>query len=187
MTKKDQERIRKTLGLVHVYTGDGKGKTTAALGLAMRALEHGLTVNMVQFLKGGTYIGELLAPQRYKSFSIQQVGKGSNHFPRYEDFSPDTEDRARALLGLKCAFEHMKEGKTDVLLLDEINVALQLGHLELGEVLSLIENKPTNVELVMTGRGAPEELRSQADYVTEMLPHKHPFDNGILGRKGIDY
>jgi cob(I)alamin adenosyltransferase len=182
------EEIRKKLGLVHVYTGNGKGKTTAALGLAMRALEHGLHVHMLQFLKGGSYIGELGAPERFfGAFTIEQFGKGSTDEPQYADFDPDEIDRERALAGLSRAFALIKEGKTDVLILDELSVALHLKHLTLAEVKELLEQKPENMELVITGRYAPSTLMEAADYVTEMKPHKHPFDKGILGRKGIDY
>lgn len=174
------------LGLVHVYTGNGKGKTTAALGLAMRALEHGLSVHMIQFLKGGTYTGELLAPQRYERFSISQFGKGSEDEPRFEDFEPDDQDRHRALRALQSAQTVLTEG-TDMLILDEVNVALQLGHLKLDELSSFIKEKPKHTELVLTGRNAPEEIRELADYVTEMQARKHPYHKGILGRQGIDY
>lgn len=174
------------LGLVHVYTGNGKGKTTAALGLAMRALEHGFSVHMIQFLKGGTYTGELLAPQRYERFSISQFGKGSEEEPHFEDFEPDSHDRKRALAALQAAQKIMADG-TDMLILDEINVALQLGHLKLDEASLLIKEKPKHTELVLTGRNAPEDIQELADYVTEMRAHKHPYHKGILGRKGVDY
>ena len=184
----DVDEVRQRLGLVHVYTGNGKGKTTAALGLAMRALQHGLNVRMIQFLKGGLYIGELGAPARFDGcFSIEQFGKGSADEPQYADFTPDEQDRARALKGLKRARALMKEEGTDVLILDELNVALHLGHVKLDEVKTLIEEKPHNMELVLTGRYAHPEVSEMADYVTEMHGHKHPYYKGILGRKGIDY
>ena len=184
----DREEIKEKLGLVHVYTGNGKGKTTAALGLAMRALEHGLNVSMIQFLKGGLYVGELLAPNRFSGkFSIEQFGKGSKDEPTYEDFSPDDADRDRALRGLRRAQELLSQGQTDVLILDEVNVALQMQHLSVAEVLDLVSAKTENVELVLTGRYAPAEIMDAADYVTEMMPRRHPYNKGILGRKGIDY
>lgn len=184
----EREELQQALGLVHVYTGNGKGKTTAALGLAMRALEHGLQVHMIQFLKGGSYTGELLAPERFGGkFAIEQYGKGSTDEPHYEDFTPDEADRERALRGLERARELMREGKTNVLVLDEINVALQLGHLTEDEVLELLLTKPHNMELVLTGRNAPQSVMEAADYVSEMKAHRHPYNRGILGRKGIDY
>ncbi len=184
----DVESLREALGLVHVYTGNGKGKTTAALGLAMRALEHGLNVSMVQFLKGGLYVGELLAPDRFGgSFSIDQYGKGSKDEPTYEDFSPDDADRERALRGLARVRELMSQEQTDVLILDEVNVAMQMKHLTVEEVLAVVNEKPENMELVLTGRHAPTEIMDVADYVTEMHAHSHPYNKGILGRKGIDY
>ncbi len=179
--------IREGLGLVHVYTGDGKGKTTAALGLALRALEHDLTVSMVQFLKGGQYIGELLAPRHLQNFTIEQFGKGSVDEPQYEDFAPDDKDRARALVALKRIYEIYRDNATDILILDEVNVAVKLGHMHPAELVELIENKPPRMELVLTGRNVPEEVLKYADYVTEMKPHKHPFQKGIMARKGVDY
>lgn len=184
----DVESLRQALGLVHVYTGNGKGKTTAALGLAMRALEHGLNVSVVQFLKGGLYVGELLAPERFGGrFSIEQYGKGSKDEPSYEDFEPDEADRERALRGLERARQLMLEGQTDVLVLDEVNVALQLGHLHVSEVVDFVRSRPENLELVLTGRHAPPEIMALGDYVTEMRAYNHPYNRGILGRKGIDY
>lgn len=179
--------IREGLGLVHVYTGDGKGKTTAALGLALRAIEHDLTVSMIQFLKGGQYIGELLAPRHLQNFTIEQFGKGSVDEPQYEDFAPDDRDRARALVALKRIYEIYQENATDILILDEVNVAAKLGHLHLAELIELIQNKPSKMELVLTGRNVPSEILEHADYVTEMKPHKHPFQKGIMARKGVDY
>ena len=190
MTKTYHDEVKQQLGLVHIYTGEGKGKTTAALGLALRALEHGLTVSMIQFLKGGKYIGELLAPQRYGGrLSIEQFGKEAKNDsePSYEDFLPDEDDRSRALRGLARAKELMVQGQTDVLILDEVHVALQLKHLFVEEVLDLIEHRAANVELVLTGRYAPPEILAVGDYVTEMRMQEHPFNKGILGRKGIDY
>lgn len=177
--------VKKSLGLVHVYTGNGKGKTSAALGLAMRALEHGLTVHMLQFLKGGTYTGELSAQDKFNGFSIEQFGKGSNEKPEYADFTPDEQDRKRALSCLERA--HSVIDESDVLILDEVNVALQLGHLEVSEVMGLLGKKPVNTEVVLTGRNAPSEIMDAADYVTVMQAKRHPYDRGILGRKGIDY
>jgi len=177
--------IRSSLGLVHAYTGNGKGKTTAALGLSMRALEHGLRVHFLQFLKGGSYTGELRAVDRYANFSITQLGKGSEDEPRFEDFEPDTQDRARALRGLELARKNFKD--FDVLVLDEVFVAMHLGHISVDEVKSVVDEKPLNVELVLTGRSAPQELLDKADYVTVMQSQQHPFNKGILGRQGIDY
>lgn len=188
MAADEEKTLRQKLGLVHIYTGNGKGKTTAALGLAMRALEHGLNVSMLQFLKGGLYVGELLAPTRFSGqFSIEQFGKGSKDEPTYEDFTPDEADRERALRGLARARELLMQGQTDVLILDEVNVALQMKHLTIEEVTELVQSRPENVELVLTGRHAPAEIMALGDYVTEMRAHQHPYNKGILGRKGIDY
>lgn len=170
-------------GLVHVYTGDGKGKTTAALGLALRAAGHGMRTYIAQFLKGQDY-GELHALERLSPWVvIEQFGRPG--FVHVKGVTP--EDRAMAVRGLTCAREAMGSGAYDLVILDEINVALYFGLIELEEVLALLEDRPEHVELVLTGRGAPEELLERADYVTEMREVRHPYQRGILARKGIEF
>ncbi len=167
-------------GLVQVYTGDGKGKTTAALGLALRAVGNGMKVGFIQFLKGERG-GEHLFAARYHPFEIIQVGTGSQFGRPLEELA----DEAKRTL--KLASEMMSQGNYDLLVLDEICVAVHKGFLAIGDVLAFIESKPASLELVLTGRYAPPELIERADLVTEMKIVKHPFQRGIPARKGVEY
>ena len=169
-------------GKVHVYTGDGKGKTTAALGLGLRATGAGLRVCMIQFMKGNPY-GELKAVKHLPTYKITQFGR--EEFVSKDD--PDPIDIHYAQEGFKYAKKVITAGTHDLVILDEINVALDYNLLSLDKVLGLIEQKPAHVELVLTGRYASPKLVKIADIVTEMLEIKHPFHQGILGRQGIDY
>jgi cob(I)alamin adenosyltransferase len=165
-------------GYVHVYTGCGKGKTSAALGLCLRAVGRGLSCCFIQFLKGKTS-GEIEAVKRLPNFHFIQTGR-----PNY-DFCTTEVDRELALKGLQIAEEAL--GKFDILVLDEINIAVHLGLIPLSRVIALIERKPPEVELVLTGRHAKAEIIKRADYVTEFHLIKHPFYRGENARKGIDY
>jgi cob(I)alamin adenosyltransferase len=171
------------LGLVQIYTGDGKGKTTAALGLAMRAAGKGLKVLMVQFLKGRDY-GELETAKRF-SDSFEIVQSGLDSFVKKGEPSP--EDLRLAHLGLELAREAIMGGRYDIVILDEINVAIELGVLKVEEVLPLIDQKPGGVELVLTGRYAPDEFCRRADTITEMKNVRHCFDKGVPMREGIEF
>ncbi len=185
-------------GLVQVYTGDGKGKTTTALGLGFRAAGHGLRVCMIQFLKGAHYLGELESARKVKNFKIFQFGapcpwskdmeKGIMHCGtcRY-CFTIHKEDQEKAKYGIEFAREATTSGDYDVVILDEINVAMAKGLVPVPEVLDLMKTKRKDVELVLTGRGAPKEILQAADLVTEMKAVKHPFDKGIEARVGIDF
>jgi cob(I)alamin adenosyltransferase len=166
---------------VQVYTGDGKGKTTAALGLALRAAGHGLTTYIGQFMKGQSY-GELEALRDHPLITIEQYG-GSRCLRR-EDVCE--EDVVRAKHGLERAREVMLSEKSDIVVLDEINVALWFGLLSVGEVLSFLDERPESVEVVLTGRRAPAELLERADLVTEMLEVKHYYRRGVQARDGIE-
>ena len=167
-------------GLIQVYTGDGKGKTTAALGLAMRASCQGLKVIFVQFLKSQP-CGEHFFAEKYKPFEIIQFGKG-DLFKKSE---------AELVLEAKQAYEFAERalvsGKYDMVILDEIFIAHWRSLVSLQQILDLMQKKPGNVELVMTGRKAPQEVVKLADLVTEMLLIKHPFTEGMQQRKGIEY
>lgn len=169
-------------GMVHIYTGTGKGKTTAALGLALRAIGMGLHVYMIQFMKGNPY-SELESSKYLPHFTIKQFGR--------EEFvskdNPASIDIRYAQQGYKHAQDIITHGQYDLVILDEINVAMDYNLITIPEVLSLIENKPAHVELVLTGRYAPPQVITVADLVTEMLEIKHPYQKGILARKGIDY
>lgn len=171
----------KRRGLVHIYTGEGKGKTTAALGMALRAAGQGMKVIFIQFVKGGSLGGEHLFVEKYKPFEIIQLNKKSSFLQ-----TPD-ELRREAEKTMKFAEEVVLTSKYDMVILDEICFALSQEVLPLSRVLNLIKNKPESVELILTGRGAPQELIEEADYVTRMEEVKHPFEKGINSRKGIEY
>lgn len=170
-------------GLIQVYTGSGKGKTTAALGLALRAAGHDLQVYIVQFMKGWPHYGELVSVQRLPSVTLRQFGRPD--FVNREH--PNPEDIRLAHEALEHAEQIVASDDYDLVILDEVNVALDYGLIGLDDLLSLLEAKPEHVELVLTGRGAHPEIVKLADLVTEMLAIKHPYDAGVPGRKGIEY
>jgi cob(I)alamin adenosyltransferase len=170
-------------GTVQVYTGDGKGKTTAALGLALRAVGHGLTVYMIQFMKGSSNYGELSAAGRLEGFTIEQSGR--DEFVDRQD--PAQVDIDFAAAGLARARAVLTAGEHDIVILDEINVALDFGLVRLEDVLSLVEQRPEHVELVMTGRSAHPEVVKVADLVSEVLNIRHHYDTGVKAREGIEY
>jgi len=173
-------------GWIIVYTGDGKGKTTAAIGMAFRALGRGWQVLMVQFMKGTWHYAELdtvtrLAPD----FQIVPMGKG--FYKILDDHYSDAEHRAAACAALQFAREQMLAGKYDLLILDEVNNALRAGLLTLAQVMAFLDAKPADCHVVLTGRGAPPELIARADLVTEMREIKHPYQKGIPAQAGIDF
>ncbi|HEY5493299.1 MAG TPA: cob(I)yrinic acid a,c-diamide adenosyltransferase [Candidatus Anoxymicrobiaceae bacterium] len=170
-------------GLVQVYTGDGKGKTTAAIGLAMRAIGKGLKVFMIQFLKGRAY-GEV-ATSRMLPDSFTLVQSGLDTFVKKGE--PTEEDLRLAHEGLELAREAIMSGDWDIVILDEVSVAVELGVLKVAEVLPLIDERPTTVELVLTGRYAPAEFCERADLITEMKKIKHCYDAGVGMREGIEF
>ena len=169
-------------GLVQVYTGNGKGKTTAALGLALRAAGHGLRTHVIQFLKGVHY-GELSALAALPAITVRQFGGAEWVHPE----AVREEDRRRARQALAYAGEALAGGEYKLVILDEINVALDWRLLEVAPILDLIRTKPTGIELVLTGRNAPPEIIAAADLVSEMREVKHPFQQGILARCGIEF
>jgi cob(I)alamin adenosyltransferase len=168
-------------GYVQIYTGDGKGKTTAALGLALRAAGHGLRTYFCQFMKGQPY-GELNALHDNPSITIEQFGRPD--CIRREDVTAD--DIARAHRALDCARQAMLSGDYDIVVLDEVNVALWFELLALEQVLAFLAARPPGVELVLTGRRAPAELMAEADLVTEMKEVKHYYSRGVVSRDGIE-
>jgi cob(I)alamin adenosyltransferase len=168
---------------VQVYTGDGKGKTSAAFGLALRALGRGLKVYVVQFIKGGFDYGELHTFRQLANLHLRAFGRGKF----ITEKPPDAEDINLAQDALKWSEQVITSGKYDVVILDEVNVALSLKLIALGDVVQLVKNKPRHVELILTGRSAPRELIELADLVTEMKEIKHPFSKGVPPRKGIEY
>lgn len=168
---------------VQVYTGNGKGKTTAALGLAMRAAGHGFHIYMLQFMKGKINYGELETAKLLPNFEIKQVGRPD--FVSKEN--PDPIDIKLAQEGFEYAKKIIFSQKYDVVILDEINVAMDFNLISVDDVVALIEKRPKTVELVLTGRNCPREIVKVADYVTEMLEIKHPFKEGVQARKGIEW
>jgi len=173
---------RRRLGMVHVYTGDGKGKTTAALGLGLRAVGHGYRVVVVQFMKGDLVYGEQKAARRIKGFEIRQFGR--REFVDRD--RPARVDVEWARKGMEYARRVLTDGKHDVVILDELNVALDWKLVTLGEVLALIKAKSPRTELVITGRYAHPQVMELADYVTEMREVSHPFQRGFLCARGVD-
>jgi cob(I)alamin adenosyltransferase len=171
-------------GLVIVNTGNGKGKTTAALGLALRAVGQGLKVSMIQFIKGGWKYGELKAPDFLPGFEITPMGKG---FVGLGGKTPAPEDVELAVETLAAGRAKVVSGEWDMVILDEINCAVDLGLIEIEKVLDLIREKPENVHLVMTGRGAKPQIIEAADLVTEMKEIKHPYHEGIKAQKGVEF
>jgi cob(I)alamin adenosyltransferase len=173
-------------GLTVVYTGKGKGKTTAALGTVIRAVGYGLRVFMLQFIKGSWHYGELdgaklLAPY----FVIERMGKG--FYKILDDKLPEEEHRKAALAAADRAIEILRSREYDLVILDEINVAVMTGLLPVEKVLEIIATKPESTHLILTGRGAPQEVIDHADLVTEMREIKHPFQKGKLAQKGLDF
>ncbi len=173
-------------GLVIIYTGDGKGKTTAALGMAFRAIGRGWKVLMVQFGKGSWHYAELDTAKRLApDLEIIPVGKG--FYKILDDHYTEQEHREAARNGLEFARSKMLSGEYDLLILDEINGTISAGLLSVDDVLKLLDARPEDLSLVLTGRNAPPELVERADLVTEMREIKHPYQKGILAQKGIDY
>jgi len=169
------------LGLVQVYTGEGKGKTTAALGMALRACGHGCRVLVIQFLKtDGTY-GENRVWKQVPGLEIVPAGRSCLVF---EDATP--EDREYALRGLRRAADAMRQGTHDMVVLDEVNVACKLELLRPQEVMDAVEKRKKGVEVVMTGRCAPPEFLAMADLITEMKPVRHYYEKGVMSRRGAD-
>jgi len=171
------------IGTVQVYTGDGKGKTTAALGQALRAWGHGRRILVIQFMKGRINYGELEAARKMDGFDIVQVGRET--FVSKEH--PDLEDVRLAREGWELLRERVASGAYDMIVADELNVAVDYGLVALEEVLELIRTKPPELELVLTGRCAHPEVIVLADLVSEVLEKKHPYRAGLEAREGVEY
>jgi len=175
-----------TRGLVICYTGNGKGKTTAALGMCVRAAGYKMSVAVIQFIKGSWHYGEmdgikLLAPQ----VEFQTAGRGFVGI--LDDKLPREEHIRAAREALHIAQQKLNGGTYDIVILDEIFVGVGLNLITAEDILELIAHKPEHVHLVLTGRGAPPEVIEAADLVTEMTEIKHPFQKGIKARRGIDF
>jgi cob(I)alamin adenosyltransferase len=182
---KDKAAIRdkKFKGYIQVYTGNGKGKTTAALGLALRAAGHGLKTYFCQFLKGQDY-GELSSVRKLSPLiTIEQFGrKGLIHVTE----NPDQEDILRARKGLRKCYKMMKTGEYRIIVLDEVNVAVHFKLFSEKEIHDFLDEKPEKIEVVLTGRYAPESFIKRADLVTEMKEVKHYYQKGVQARRGIE-
>ncbi len=173
-------------GLVIVFTGDGKGKTSAALGVALRAVGHRMYVSVIQFIKSSAATGEAKAAERL-SPELELVSLGKGFVNCCGSTTPLEEHRKAAREALSIARQRMHSGAWDVLILDELNTAVDLGLVSITEVLDLIREKPLKLHLVITGRNAHSDLIAAADMVTEMRSLRHPFDNGQHARRGIDF
>ncbi|MHB1136008.1 MAG: cob(I)yrinic acid a,c-diamide adenosyltransferase [Coriobacteriia bacterium] len=170
-------------GLIQVYTGDGKGKTTASVGLAVRAAGSGMNVAFIQFVKGGARSGELsmleklgIRVERPAERSTGLLGAGIHD-----------EDHAAADAAWSLAKDVLASGEYDLVIMDELNIAMRYELVDTDDVLAVLDARPPAMEVVITGRGAPEKIIERADLVTEMVPLKHPFDRGVPARKGIEY
>ncbi len=172
-----------TPGTVQVYTGNGKGKTTAAFGLALRALGHGKKVGIVQFMKGDRNYGEFHAIQTFNNVTISMEGKDCF----VDRDNPSQEDEDMAQEGLNKADKMITSNDFDLIILDEINVAIFYNLVTVNQVVNLINKKPKKLELVLTGRYARQEIIEMADLVSEIQEIKHHFRSGIGMRKGVEY
>lgn len=173
-------------GLTIVYTGKGKGKTTAALGIALRVTGYKKKICMIQFIKGSWHYGEMESSKLLEpEFEMVAIGKGFVGI--IDDKSPKEDHQKVAKEAIKISNEKIQSGKYDIIILDEINYAVNLNLISLEDVLELIKSKPENVDLVLTGNYAKEEVIEAADLVTEMREIKHPFQKGIKAKEGIDF
>lgn len=171
------------LGKIHVITGPGKGKTTAAFGLAMRASGQGLRVCIVQFMKTNETTGEAIAAKRLKNVEVAQFGTGKFVNPK----RVTSADRARAREGMDYLKERVARGGCDILILDEVNVAVSFGLVKAEEVLRTLRSRGEGMEVVLTGRNAPNEFIECADYVSIIDSKRHPHSEGLKPRKGIEW
>lgn len=177
--------VRRTplpVGLVQVYTGGGKGKSTASFGLIVRAVGHGLRCCLIQFMKKGSY-GEIVALRRLPGIHIEQYGSG--HWVKRG--RPAAEDLELAERALRAGRRAASSGNFDLVVLDEVNMALVRGLISVADVLALVDARAERTELVLTGRGAPKALLDRADLVTMMVGMKHPYHGGLDARAGIEW
>lgn len=182
MSKKKKFPKGRRVGLIIVHTGDGKGKTTAALGTAFRAVGVGFKVKMIQFIKGSWDYGELRSAEKLDNFEIVPMGEG---------FTWETKDKERDTKVAHDTWdicrEAIEKNQHDLLIFDEINNAMSYGYLDVQDVIAALKNKPNDMHIILTGRDAPAELVEFADLVTEMKEVKHPFHKGIYAQRGIEY
>jgi len=173
-------------GLVIVYSGNGKGKTTAALGMALRAVGHNYKICMIQFIKGSWHYGEIDSSKRLEpEFELIAIGKGFVGI--LDDKHSKEEHKKIANEAIKICKEKIQSGKYNIIILDEVNYAINLGLIDVDVVLDLIKLKPPELNLVLTGNHVKTKIIEVADLVTEMKQVKHPFQLGIKAKKGIDF
>jgi cob(I)alamin adenosyltransferase len=169
-------------GLLIVHTGKGKGKTTAALGMVVRAIGHGMKVGVVQFVKGAMETGEAAVFARFSNVEFKPMGDG---------FTWDTQDRAADIASARAAWDEVKrmiaDPSYDLVLADELNIVLRYDYLPLAEVLGALAAKPEAMHVIVTGRNAPDALVEVADLVTEMEQVKHPFRSGVKAQAGVEF
>jgi len=175
-----QHRVK---GLVEVFTGNGKGKTSAAMGIVLRSVGQGLRAYIAFFMKGNYPYGEQDCLARLPNVTIARFG----HEYFVDPNNPKEEEKEEARKALSAARQAMLSGDYDLVVLDEVNVAASWKLVEVEEVIRLVREKPENVELILTGRYADARLIEMADLVTEMVEVRHPYHKGVLGRRGIDY
>ena len=180
MSEAEKEKPKR--GLVIVYTGHGKGKTTAALGMVFRALGRGMKVAVVQFIKGKWKTGERTFAENLPGLTFKVMGRGFTW--ESDDLS---NDKAAALAAWEAAKELILGGDQAIVVLDELTYTFSYGFVPLDDVLTTLRTRPSHVHVVITGRNAPEELIALAELVTEMKPVKHPFEQGIPAQLGVDF
>ncbi len=172
-------------GLIHIYTGEGKGKTTASIGLAIRALGHGFRVVYASFFKKPNSYGyneiSVLREQGATVFTFSEGMPMANPQITPEEYHTSTQE------GLSELSKYINQNETQLVVLDEILIAIKYGYISEEELSEFIEKKPMETELVLTGRGATDKIKQKADYVTVLSKEKHPFDSGIKARVGIEY
>lgn len=173
-------------GLIIVYTGKGKGKTTAALGIALRAVGHGYKVGMIQFIKGEWYYGELTSSKRLEP-EFELIAAGRGFVGIIDDDHPIEDHQKAAKNAIEVAKQKIASGIYDIMILDEINYAAKLNLISQQDILGVIAAKPEKTSLVLTGNYVSEAIMNAADLVTEMKEIKHPYQKGIKAKKGIDF
>lgn len=170
--------------MIQVYTGNGKGKTTAAMGSALRALGHKMNVCIIQFFKIKNYYGEQKKIKKFKNLKFYPFAQKHPRFYkniRTKDIKNECEKAVRLIAGI------IKEKKCDMLILDELNVAIRDGYIEVEKIVGMLKNRPDKMEVIITGRYADKKILKLADLITDMRIVKHPYYTGIKSRKGIDY
>jgi cob(I)alamin adenosyltransferase len=173
-------------GIVIVYTGKGKGKTTAALGIVLRAVGYGYKVAMIQFIKGEWYYGELTSSKRLEP-EFEMIAAGKGFVGIIDDDHPIEDHQSAAREAVALAQDKLSSGAYDIMILDEINYAAKLNLISEQDILDIISTKPEKTSLVLTGNYVPESVIAAADLVTEMKEIKHPYQKGVKAKKGIDF